>query len=116
MSSQELRRVEVLARVKAKELKLRDAAELLEISYRQAKRLWRRYRKGGAAGVKHRNAGRRSNRAKPEKWRRKVLRVVREKYYGEEGKRFGPTLAAEHLDSEDGLEIAAETLRRWMLV
>jgi transposase len=115
MSSQELRRVEVLARVKAKELKLRDAAELLEISYRQAKRLWRRYRKCGAAGVKHRNAGRRSNRAKPEKWRRKVLRVVREKYYGEEGKRFGPTLAAEHLDSEDGLEIAAETLRRWML-
>jgi hypothetical protein len=29
--------------------------------------------------------------------------------------RFGPTLAAEHLESEDGLVIDAETLRRWML-
>jgi hypothetical protein len=31
------------------------------------------------------------------------------------GERFGPTLAAEHLDSEDGLQLDAETLRRWML-
>src|SRR5947208_13814375 len=27
---------------------------------------------------------------------------------------FGPTLAAEHLEEEDGLQVAAETLRRWM--
>ena len=33
----------------------------------------------------------------------------------EVGERFGPTLAAEHLAQEDGLAIAAETLRRWML-
>src|SRR5205807_2200613 len=45
MSSRELRRVEVLSRVKSKELKLVDAAALLEVSYRQAKRLWRRERK-----------------------------------------------------------------------
>src|SRR5712691_8594070 len=32
-----------------------------------------------------------------------------------EGERFGPTLAAEHLGSEDGMRIDAETLRRWML-
>ena len=115
MSSEELRRVEVLSRVKSKELKVRDAAELLAISYRQAKRLWNRYRKQGAAGMKHRSAGRRSNRAKPEKVRRKVLRLVREKYSGEVGERFGPTLAAEHLASEDGLLVDGETLRRWML-
>ena len=29
--------------------------------------------------------------------------------------RFGPTLAAEHLASEAGLEITSGTLRRWML-
>lgn len=29
--------------------------------------------------------------------------------------RFGPTLAAEHLASEDGITIDHETLRRWML-
>ena len=115
MSSRELRRVEVLARVKSMELKLREAAELLKLSYRHTKRLWRRYQEEGAAGLKHGSVGRRSNRAKPEKWRRKVLKLVREKYSGTAEERFGPTLAAEHLASEDGLEVDAETLRRWML-
>ena len=85
------------------------------VSYRQTKRLWKRYREEGAEGLKHRSAGRRSNRAKPEKFRRQVLGLVRRKYSGDEGQRFGPTLAAEHLSTEDGLEIDAETLRRWML-
>src|SRR2546427_9348269 len=74
MSSRELRRVEVLSRVKSKELKLVDAAALLEVSYRQAKRLWRRDRCAGAAGLKHRNVGRASARAKPGGVRQQVLR------------------------------------------
>ena len=115
MSKEELRRVEVLARVKSQELKLRDAAELMGVSYRQAKRLWKRYRRRGAGGVRHGSAGRLSNRAKPKALRRKVLRLIRQKYSGELEERFGPTLAAEHLRSEDGLEVDAETLRRWML-
>ena len=49
MSTFELRRVEVLARVKSKQLKVKDAAELLGVCYRQAKRLWKRYRSGGAS-------------------------------------------------------------------
>src|SRR5216683_6025445 len=115
MSQKELRRVEVLARVKRRDLKVVDAASLVEVSYRQAKRLWKRYREEGAAGLQHRSAGRRSNRAHDEKFRQKVLRRVRGKYGGAVGQRFGPTLAAEHLESEDGLKVHAETLRRWML-
>ena len=115
MSRRELRRVEVLSRVKAGELKVVDAAELIGVSYRQAKRLWRRYREEGAAGLQHGNAGRRSNRAKPLRFREKVLRLVRNQYGGEAGKRFGPTLAAEHLEQDDGMKVDAETLRRWML-
>lgn len=115
MSRRELKRVEVLARVRSKELRLMDAGELLGVSYRQAKRLWKRYRKEGAAGLKHGSAGRQSHRAYDERFRRKVLGLVRRKYSGAIGERFGPTLAAEHLGSEDGLKIDAETLRRWML-
>ncbi len=115
MSKRELARVGVLARVKSRDLRVVDAAALMRLSYRQAKRLWKRYREEGAAGLKHRSAGRRSNRAHLERFRRKVLGLVREKYGGPVGERFGPTLAAEHLASEDGLEINAETLRRWML-
>ena len=115
MSSRELQRVEVLSGVRSKALRLVDAAEILRLSYRQTKRLWRRYEQNGPEGLKHGSAGRRSNRAKPERLRRKVLKLVREKYGGEVGERFGPTLAAEHLASEDGVQVDEETLRRWML-
>src|SRR5437879_1659688 len=115
MSTRELRRAEILGRVKSQTLRLVDAAKMLELSYRQTKRLWQRYRREGAKGLKHRSAGKGSNRAKPEKFRRKVLELIREKYSGTEQERFGPTLAAEHLADDDGLEVSEETLRRWML-
>jgi transposase len=57
MSTGELERVEVMGRVAKKELKLSDAATMLHLSYRQVKRLWRRYRKVGAPGLQHGNAG-----------------------------------------------------------
>ena len=115
MSKRELRRVEVFSRVASEELKLVDAAEMLRLSYRQVKRIWQRYQAEGPAGLQHRSAGRESNRAKPQEFRDQVLEVVREKYSGPVGQRFGPTLAAEHLESEDGLLAHPETLRRWML-
>ena len=115
MSRRELERVGVLARVRSRQLRLVDASRLMRVSYRQAKRLWKRYREESAGGLKHRSAGRPSNRAHEESFRRMVLQLVREKYGGAVGERFGPTLAAEHLASEDGLHIAAETLRQWML-
>jgi helix-turn-helix protein len=110
MSSRELQRVEVLGRVKSKALKQTQAAEVLRLSYRQLKRLWRRYQQCGPEGLKHGNAGRVSNRAKSARFRQRVLGLVAKKY-GD----FGPTLAAEHLAEEDGLTVDAETLRRWML-
>jgi len=115
MSERELERVKLMVRAESKELRLVDVARLMGLSYRQSKRLWKRYREEGPAGLKHRSAGRRSNRAYGEEFRGKVLERVREKYGGAEGERFGPTLAAEHLASEDSLPVDAGTLRRWML-
>lgn len=115
MSTTELRRAGVLARVAAGTLKLGSAARLMEVSYRQAKRLYRRYRAEGAKGLKHRSAGRASNRATDARTQRRVLALIREKYGGGADERFGPTLAAEHLASEDGITVDHETLRRWML-
>lgn len=115
MSRRELERVEVMGRVAKQDLKLSDAAALLQLSYRQTKRVWQRYREAGREGLKHGNAGRPSNRGKPGKVRRRALRLLQKKYSGSEHERFGPTLAAEHLAEEDGLVIDHETLRRWML-
>lgn len=115
MSDTEVRRAGVLARVKTGELKLRAAADMMEVSYRQAKRLWKRYRRKGSRGLVHGHVGKRSNQAKPHRFRQQVLQIVRSNYSGDAATRFGPTLAAEHLGSDYGLEVSAETLRLWML-
>ncbi len=114
MSAKELRRGEVLSRVKRGELKLTEATALLEVSYRQAKRLNKRYRAGGVKALVHGNVGRASNRA-DDKRREQVLELVHANYAGEGHERFGPTLASEHLAADQGLEVPRETLRRWML-
>src|SRR6202046_487924 len=97
MSRGKLERVEVMGRVASEELKLTDAAVMLQLSYRQIKRLWRRYQQKGSKGLQHGNVGRVSNRGKPAKFQRRVLSLIRQKYAGSEEERFGPTLAAEHL-------------------
>ena len=109
LSRKELSRVEVMERVKAHSLRVREAAEWLELSYRQAKRIWARYRAGGAKALQHGNCGRVSNRAYTAKFRAAVLKQVQARYED-----FGPTLASEHLASDDGLDVHAETLRRWL--
>ena len=114
MSAKEVRRGEVLSRVKRGELKLVEAAELLDVSYRQAKRLKKRYGEGGIKAMVHGNLGRASNRA-DDKRQEQVLELVRENYSGEPHERFGPTLASEHLAADHSLEVPPETLRRWML-
>src|ERR1035441_10981656 len=98
-----------MGRVKAHSLRLREAAELLELSYRQTKRMWARYRVGGAKVLQHGNCGRVSNRAYTAKFRAAVLQQVQARYED-----FGPTLASEHLASDDGMVVHTETLRRWL--
>jgi len=97
MSTRELERVEVMGRVAKGGLKLRDAAVMLQLSYRQVKRVWRRYQEAGGKGLKHGNVGQVSNHGKPLKLRRRVLHLIKKQYSGSEETRFGPTLAAEHL-------------------
>jgi transposase len=85
------------------------AAQMLRLSYRQMKRIWRRYDKQGDQGLVHCSRGRASNRAKDPSLRQRVLARYEERYPD-----FGPTLAAEHL-SKEGLGIDHETLRRWLV-
>ena len=54
MSDEERKRIEVMVRVKKDDLRLRDAAEILGISYRQTKRIRKRSR--SARSGRHRRA------------------------------------------------------------
>lgn len=118
MSTKEVQRGSVLAQVAARKLLLTAAARVLGVSYRQAKRLYRRYKAVGRVGLRHGNVGRRSNRAWTVCEQVTVLALIRAHYSGSvsgAGARFGPTLAAEHLWAEHGHLIPVPTLRRWML-
>lgn len=108
MSMKERRRMVVLSEVKAGRMRLVDAAEAMGLSYRQAKRVWRRYAAQGDAGLLHGLRGRPSGRRKAPELREKVLERYRERYAD-----FGPTLAAEHL-AKEGMVLDHETLRRWL--
>ena len=109
MSGKERERLVELARVKKGEQSLSAAARRLGVSYRQAKRLWSRYRKSGAQGLVHRGRGRPSNRRKSEAVRQQCLEL-----YGERLEGFGPTLASEKLSAWDSA-VDHETLRRWLI-
>src|SRR5258708_3040658 len=101
MSSRELERVEVMGRVGSGSLKLSDAAVMLELSYRQTKRLWRRYRQVGRKGVKHGNAGPPSNRRKPMELPRRALKLIKKKNSGLEAGGFRPARAGAQLGGGD---------------
>ncbi len=109
MNRNERDRLTIMAWVKQRVLTLVAAAGLLGLGYRQAKRVWQRYRTQGDAGLVHRSRGRPSPQRTAPEVRERVLRRCAERYPD-----FGPTLAAEYL-AQEGLKVDHETLRRWQL-
>jgi hypothetical protein len=109
MSVAERRRLEVLSRVHRGELTLGKAAELMNVTYRQAKRVWSRYQLEGDAGLVHRLRGRASNRQADHAVKERAVALYREKYAD-----YGPTLAAECLAQEEQLHVPVTSLRRWL--
>ena len=110
MSGGELDRLEVVRKVVAKRLTQREAALRLGLSVRQVKRLVRRYRDGGRAGLVSRRRGRRPNNALDPALRDEVMEWMRTRYAD-----FGPTLAREKLTEVHGYRLSVETLRQWMM-
>ncbi len=110
MSAKERVRVVELERVQRGEQSLVQAASRMALSYRQAKRVWRRYGEHGAVGLVHRSRGRPSNRRKPGAERERCVELYRERLDG-----FGPTYASELLAERWDLVVDHETLRRWLL-
>lgn len=108
MSMRERKRLEVFSRVKRGEISLVTASALLQLSYRQAKRVYGRYRREGDRGLLHGLRGRVSNRQTEVSLRERIVERYRQRY-GD----FGPTLAAEYL-AKEGLKVSVETLRGWL--
>ena len=111
MSTMERKRMTLMTRVAEGLLKLREAAEMMRVSYRQARRIRRRYQQEGDAGLVHQGRGRKSNRRRPDNERKRAIALYNKRYVG-----FGPLLASEHLATDHGIVVDHETLRQWLLV
>src|ERR1035441_3249159 len=110
MSRKERQRMTIMAGVKSKELTQVQAAELMGLGYRQAKRIWRRDQDEGDAGLIHRLRGQAGLRRKGTAVRAQVLARYAEERYAD----FGPTLLAEEL-AKEGIQVDHDTVRRWLL-
>ena len=111
MSLRERDRLTMFRQVEAHQITLVEAADRLSLSYRQARRLWKRYREVGDGGLVHGLRGRSSNnQALADDRRDRAVELYRERYQG-----FGPTLAAEQLAERDGVLVDHETLRGWLV-
>lgn len=107
MSGKERIRLEALCRVRRKELTMKSAAEVMGLSVRQARRVWKRFKELGDVGLVHGLRGRVSNRRLSEEVGRRIVKLHQERY-GD----FGPTLACEKLGEAHGLQVSPNTLVR----
>ena len=110
MSKKEIDRFAVLEQVRKKQLKQRQAAEMLSISDRQVRNLLATVKAEGVKGLISKKRGRPSNNQKPRELKENVLSLVQSKY-----ERFGPTFASEKLEELDDIKVHPETLRLWMI-
>jgi len=104
MSGKERIRLEALSRVRRGELSVVAAAELMGLSVRQARRVWKRFGAAGDAGLVHGLRGRASNHRLSQPTRDRIVKRHQERYAD-----FGPTLACEKLAAE-GLAVSPNTL------
>ena len=104
MSVKERVRLDALHRVKRNEITMVTASGLMNVSVRQARRLWKRFKTQGDGALMHRLRGRPSNRRMPEDLRDRIIKRHQERYAD-----FGPTFACEKL-AQDGLACHPDTL------
>ena len=105
MSVKERIRLDALGRVNRRELSVVAAAELMDLSVRQARRVWKRFKLRGHAGLVHGLRGRVGNRRLDQETRDRIIKLHQERYSD-----FGPTLACEKLASEHELSVSPDTL------
>jgi transposase len=110
MSQKEIKRLEVVQKALGREISQVAAAELLNISVRQMRRLVGKYQEKGAEGLVSKRRGRPSNNRLPEDLKEEALGLLT-KHYSD----FGPTLACEKLKQRHELILSKESVRQLMM-
>jgi transposase len=98
----------IMERLAKKEITQTMAAFQLDISTRQIRRLYGRYKAEGSNGLIHKNYGRQSPRKSPKEIELNAVAWLKE--YGPD---FGSTFAQEKLAEYVGIKVSVSTVRNW---
>ena len=109
LSQREIDRLAILARLSEKRIGTAEAAAALRISERQLRRLRRRLRTEGPAGVRSKHLGRAPNNRLDPDIAAEAIALVQLHYAD-----FGPTFANEKLRELHGIVLSTESLRTLM--
>jgi len=105
MSEEERRRCHLLQMALDERITVKDAGELMRVSYRHAKRLKRRYDLDGARGMVHGNRGKSPPNALPQEIKDRILELSRERY-----ECFNDSHFTEKLIEVEGMNISRENI------
>lgn len=100
-------RVKVLERVLCKEITQKEAAEVLEVSERQIRRLLQRYEQEGPSGLLHRSRNKPSNAALKPDLKARLIELLSDRFLN-----WGPSLITEYLKEHYSIKVSKETIRR----
>ncbi len=107
LSERQLQRYRAMSLVEAGKITLKEAAEKIGRSYRQAKRIWKRVKEEGVRGVIHGNTGKPSNYGTPEELQKRVLQLSRERYED-----FNDVHFTQMLTEREEIGLSRETIRK----
>jgi len=107
MGQKQLQRWHLMKMVEVGKITLKEAAERIGVSYRQAKRIGRAIRERGMKGLVHGNRGRPSNHRIRESLREKIIELSKGVYWD-----FNDTHFTEKLRECEGVDVSRETVRQ----
>ena len=107
MSEKERTRYHLMRLVKSGRLSLKEASHKISLSYRQGKRVKKRFTETGARGLIHGNQGRASPRALEPGQKALILELSRTRYG-----LFNDSHFTEKLNEEERIKVSRETVRQ----
>lgn len=110
MSTKELDRAEVFSRLQQKVISQTQAADILGITTRHARRLFSKYKEQGALALISKKRGKPSNHQLRRGLKDLVLALIKEHYQD-----FGPTLTHEKIVEVHHIKLSVWTVRRLMI-
>jgi transposase len=106
---EDMKRYSVVKAVMDRKMTTSEGAAALGLSVRQLKRIKKKVRRNGMAGIRHGNCGRPPAHAFPEKFKKRVIKVVKRRYMD-----FNFSHLSEMLEEEEQIRVNRETLRLWL--